>query len=113
MVNSWKNVDMKIYRGHHLKPFFNFIATETWNQCLNNWTPHDLECFADFVNNRYKESNVKHYLMDEYNSLNTFKGLVVSKLQGKPAGQYKGSLTLVKISLEKAVKALEKQSLNN
>ncbi|MFT6734838.1 MAG: hypothetical protein ACI9AT_000529 [Ulvibacter sp.] len=106
MKVSWGNVDIEVYKSHQLQPFFNQFEINQLKDCVDSWSNKDILYFNDFINDRYKASNIINYLSDELDIIKKLQGYVNKFHDSEPAGRKKGSLGFLSLNLNTAVKNL-------
>jgi hypothetical protein len=107
MKASWGNVDIEVYKSHQHKPFFNQFEISQLKECVKGWSNKDILYLNDFINERYKSSNIKDYLSDELDIIEKLLGYVDELHKDEPLGRRKGSLGFLSLNLETAVKSLQ------
>jgi hypothetical protein len=107
MKVSWSNVDIEVYKSHQHKPFFNQFEINQLTECVKGWSNKDILYLNDFINERYKSSNIKDYLSDELDIIEKLLDYVDKLHKGEPIGRRKGSLGFLSLNLKNAVKSLE------
>jgi hypothetical protein len=107
MKASWGNVDIEVYKSHQHKPFFNQFEISQLKECVKGWSNKDILYLNDFINERYKSSNIKDYLSDELDIIEKLLGYVDELHKNEPLGRRKGSLGFLSLNLKTAVKSLQ------
>lgn len=107
MKVSWSNVDIEVYKSHQHKPFFNQFEINQLKECVKGWSNKDILYLNDFINERYKSSNIKDYLSDELEIIEKLLGYVDELHKDEPLGRRKGSLGFLSLNLKTAVKSLQ------
>lgn len=106
MKKSWLDVDEEVYKNYRLEPFFNQFSIKQLSDCIDCWTNKDLQLFRDFIQDRYKVSNIQSYLSDELSIIKLLEKEVGHRKCIELPGRRKGSLGLLNKSISSAVKSL-------
>lgn len=106
MKQGWNNVDIEIYRSHQLKPFFNQFSAQQLVECFINWENSDVLLFSDFMSDRYKSTNIKTYLAEEFGIISELLKEVEKMYSLEASGRKKGALRFLKLKLCSALEAL-------
>lgn len=103
---GWKKVDTEIYRSHQLQPFFNQFSAPQLVECISGWENSDILLFSDFVSDRYKSTNIKTHLAEEFEIISELLKGVENMYEAEASGRKKGALGFLMHNLSLAVKAL-------
>ncbi|WP_338024021.1 P-loop NTPase fold protein [Aliidiomarina iranensis] len=113
MRKSWQDVDIKIYKSHQIRTFFNQFSVEQLMECIDGWKTNDILLFSDFISERYKSINIRTYLSDELQITSELLVKVQARFEEEPAGRKKGALGFLRHNLSSAVKALSPDDERN
>lgn len=106
MKDSWANVDIEIYKSHKLTPFFNQFSVDQLKECVKSWKNQDLLLFNDFISDRFKASNIKSFLAEEFSIVEQLYTVVEGLHQNESQGRRKGSLGFLLFNLDTAKKSI-------
>ncbi|MFQ6370878.1 P-loop NTPase fold protein [Shewanella sp. YIC-542] len=104
---GWKNVDLIVFKKYRYEPFFNQFSSNEIEGCISSWANEDVLLFNDFLNNRYKASNIKDFLSDELEIMHYLKVVVKAMHDRESKGRRKGCLNVLLSNLEMAVSKLD------
>ncbi|EJG0704198.1 hypothetical protein C4G67_RS08545 [Vibrio parahaemolyticus] len=108
-VQSWSASSSVIYQKYDTKPFLDsFELDAVVCGIVSNWTRYDAIVFGQYMEARYKISNIYEYLSEEFDVVRQLKEkLEVTHKELRPS-QQKGKISELLEYLEKAIKFIER-----
>ncbi|WAJ69159.1 P-loop NTPase fold protein [Catenovulum adriaticum] len=88
---SWANVHEEVEKKFSTSCFLNKYTEKKWFITIKNWHLKEIECFTDFIRERYRAQNIKRYLKDELPVLQKLHQLIhqeIDSLHGQKAGLF-------------------------
>lgn len=108
-LNSWSETSTQIYQSYDNKPFLNDFELElVIDGILNNWNVTETIIFGQYLEARYKISNIYEYLAPEFRAIKELKIIVEKRSNSLDSSMKKGLLSELLEYLEKAVLWIEK-----
>lgn len=113
LISSWSEASPEIYQSYELKPFLHGVSKESLiDGILNNWTTYDVIVFGQFMESRYKTTNIYEYLSPEFSAVNEITEKLSDTRDSMPVSMKKGQITELVEYLNKAVSFIDKAECN-
>ncbi|EKO3502755.1 hypothetical protein LIA67_000300 [Vibrio fluvialis] len=107
-VQSWTESSRVIYQKYDTKPFLNSFDLElVIDGIINNWNRYDTIVFGQYMEARYKISNIYDYLSEEFDVVTQLKEKLETAHKSLPTSLQKGQISELLEYLDKAIKFIE------
>lgn len=107
-VQSWSASSSVIYQKYDTKPFLDsFKIDAVIDGIVSNWSRYDAIVFGQYMEARYKISNIYEYLSEEFDVVRQLKEKLEVTHKELRTSQQKGKISELLEYLEKAIKFIE------
>ena len=107
-VRSWSEPSSVIYQKYDTKPFLDSVDLDVVVEgVVNNWSRYDTIMFGQFMEARYKISNIYEFLSDEFDTVGQLKEKLEVAHKSLSESLQKGKISELLEYLDEAVKLIK------